>query len=164
MLISIISILISFAFADNVQFKVQTIDVTFSSEVEISDTGAKLECRFSKSGQSGQLLRQVPLLTRIQNLGSGSYRLIVNPGKLREWLPGFKRDQCAYVLFVFGRDLQRVYMGELFLAGALDRELTENEWMDLENSPVISAQIKQKIQNAHLIVEEIRGRSRIVIQ
>lgn len=166
MLISFIGLIFSIqiAHADSILFKVAPIDVSITSEIELSDAGAKMECRFSHPNEPGQYVRQVPLLTRLTKISGDRYRLMINQGRLREWMPGYDRDQCAYIFFIFGKDENRFYMGEISLAGNLERKLTNDEWLEIENEILITNKVKSMINGAHLIIQDIRGKKRIVIQ
>jgi hypothetical protein len=165
LLVIIISCLvIPQVFAENVKMKFFAVDTTIPTEqVIITQAQAKLRCVFTKSNQSGGLVRRRYPLTRIQ-VSSDSFKLNIKKSSLTEWLPGFNLKSCAYVLITIGQDsLGKTVMGDIVLLGKLYGVMSQDELDFIQNRSDANIFLQKRLQYLRLGIRVVRGK-RIIIE
>ncbi len=93
--------------ASNVSLKVEPLDEYISvSDIHLNQVQAKLQCRFvSSKNQSDHIVRERYILTRLDPIDLGRYRVRTGRGVLKAWVPDYKLLGCGYKLITLGEDL-----------------------------------------------------------
>ena len=143
--------------ASNISLKVAAMDEIVSvSDVNLTQVQAKLQCRFvSLKNKNDHVVRERYILTRLDPVDMGRYRVRTGRGELKVWMPDHTLLGCGYKLITLGEDLDgNALIGDITL---LDKGLNKNE---------ASASIKKRL--ASLLIGKLGDRDQaslgVVIQ
>ncbi len=76
------------------------------SDVYLSQVQAKVFCRFQDPDTKSTTQRERYILTRLDRVEEGRYRVRTGKAKLNVWLPEYQLIGCGYKLITLGEDLE----------------------------------------------------------
>lgn len=117
-----LSLWISNSFAANVKIHLAPVDEVLAvSDVILTQVQAKVQCLFEAANDEVKI-RERYVLTRLDRISQGQYRIRTGKANLNAWLPEYDLRQCRYQLIVLGEDLDgNALIGDIAL---LDSGLT----------------------------------------
>lgn len=117
-----LSLWISNSFAANVKIHLAPLDEVLAvSDVILTQVQAKVQCLFEAANDEVKI-RERYVLTRLDRISQGQYRIRTGKANLNAWLPEYDLRQCRYQLIVLGEDLDgNALIGDIAL---LDSGLT----------------------------------------
>ena len=113
--------------ASSVSLNIAPLDEYISvSDINLTQVQAKLQCRFaSTKNKNDHVVRERYILTRLDPIDMGRYRVRTGRGQLKAWLPDHKLLGCGYKLITLGEDLEgNALIGDITL---LDKSLNKDE-------------------------------------
>lgn len=137
------------SFAKNIRLKYQKVNMPiFTSNLEIEQIQTKIQCKFSKKNEKGLLVRRRYPQTHTRKVSKNEYVLKIKKSSLTEFLPGFERYNCAYILIVLAKaDDGRTYLGDIVLQGKDHQKMEDQDILDMANYKKSSNHIKYRIEN-----------------
>lgn len=82
-------------------------EVVSVSDVSLSQVQAKIFCSFKSARLDGKdIIRERYILTRLDRIEEGRYRVRTGKAKIQAWVPDAKLQKCGYQLIALGEDLE----------------------------------------------------------
>lgn len=124
-----LSLWISNSFAANVKIHLAPVDEVLAvSDVILTQVQAKVQCLFEAANDEVKI-RERYVLTRLDRISQGQYRIRTGKANLNAWLPEYDLRQCRYQLIVLGEDLDgNALIGDIAL---LDSGLTRSSSIEI---------------------------------
>lgn len=105
------------SFASNIKLVLPPLDEVMAvSDISLSQIQAKIYCRFEEPQSKKSVLRERYILTRLDRIEEGRYRVRTGKAKLNAWVPEHHLIGCGYNLITLGEDLEgNPLIGEIVL-------------------------------------------------
>lgn len=107
-------------YASNVKLHLSPLDeIVAVSDINLSQVQAKVLCQFTDpKNKKEDIIRERYILTRLDRIEEGRYRVRTGKAVLNAWLPEYKLVSCGYQLITLGEDLDgNALIGDITLLG-----------------------------------------------
>ena len=104
-------------FASNIKLVLSPLDEVMAvSDISLSQIQAKIYCRFQDPQTKKSVVRERYILTRLDRIEEGRYRIRTGKANLNAWVPEYTLTGCGYNLITLGEDLDgNPLIGEIVL-------------------------------------------------
>lgn len=104
-------------FASNIKLVLSPLDeVVAVSDISLSQIQAKIYCHFQDPQSKKSVTRERYVLTRLDRIEEGRYRVRTGKANLNAWVPEYDLTGCGYNLITLGEDLDgNPLIGEIVL-------------------------------------------------
>lgn len=143
------------AFADIVSVKSPELSgkVTVTSNLVLTEWQTIMSCHFDYKGSRKESVRY--LQTNLKNTEINEYSMTIKKGSLSEALPNWRLLTCAYKILFLGKNMDlsgRAIMGEIFLLGQENGEMSADELKHMQNKNFVAKYLADKVEDMKLTI------------